>query len=486
MAQSRLDEIRSLRLQKLEHLKKLGINPYPAKYSHPHISISSARNNLNQSASVVGRLWRWREHGNVIFADIKDSSGQIQLLFQKKNLESAFSQLKLFDSGDFIGVTGPVIKTQAGEITIDVTYFEILSKSLRPLPDEWYGLKDTEERYRQRYVDLLINDQVKETFLIRSRIISLLRSALDQQGFIEVETPVLQPVYGGTVAKPFVTHHNALDTDFYLRISDELYLKRLIVGGLEKVYEISKDFRNEGVDRAHNPEFTMIEFYWSHADYEDLMKFTERLLSKIINNIHSSFKFTYQNSQLDFTPPWPRISYRDAILKYSGIDIYITDTEEKLREAINQKGIKIDLNGVVGFGGVMDSLYKHTTRPYLIGPLFLTDRPTEFVTLAKRHPENSRITSSFQLLIQGEEILTSYNELNDPIDQSLRWHESEKQAASGGEEHEMFDSDYIRALEYGMPPTAGWGMGIDRFVAIVTNQPSLKDTILFPTLRPEK
>ncbi len=485
MAQSRLEEIRQIRLEKLQKIKSLGIDPYPAKFSKAIISVAKARKTAG-TVAVAGRLWKMREHGNVIFADLKDESGQIQLLFQNKKLEENFDVLKLLDVGDFLGVEGEVITTQAGEITVDVNYFEILAKSLRPLPDDWFGLKDIEERYRQRYVDLLLSDPARQVFLTRTKIVTLLRQALDKEGFVEVETPVLQSIYGGAAAKPFTTHHKALDVDFYLRISDELFLKRLIVGGFDKVYEIGKDFRNEGVDRSHNPEFTMLEFYWAYVDYEDLMHFTEKLLSEVVKHIHGSYHFTYQGKTLDFTPPWPRVSYRDAILKHAGIDIDQENTEEKLKQAIKKIGTNLGGKKPIGFGDLMDTLYKITTRPHLTGPMFLTDRPTEFVTLAKRRPDDPNRTSSFQLLVAGEEVINAYNELNDPQDQAKRWRESEELGKKGHEEHEAFDDDYIRALEYGMPPTAGWGMGIDRFTALLTDQPSLKDTILFPTLRPEK
>lgn len=486
MANSRLEEIRKIRLEKLVRLRELGIDPYPAKYSKNFVTIASARESMDETMSVVGRIWAWREHGNVIFADLKDESGKIQLLFQKKQLGDKWEILKLLDMGDFLGVEGKVTTTSAGEITVDVASFELLTKSLRPLPDDWHGLKDVEERYRQRYVDLQVNEVARQVFLDRTRIVKFLRRYLDEHGFLEVETPVLQSIYGGTVAKPFSTHHNALDTDFFLRISDELYLKRLIVAGFDRVYEIAKDFRNEGMDHSHNPEFTMLEFYWAFADYEKLMTFTEHMLSELVKDIKGSYKFAYQGEEIDFTAPWPRISYRDAILKHAGIDINEANTEKKLLEEIKRNNIKLSLDGVLGWGNLMDTLYKKTTRPHLVGPIFLTDRPTEFVSLAKRKPEDGTKTASFQLLVRGEELLTAYNELNDSIDQAERWRQSEKWGEKGQDEHEEFDADYIRALEYGMPPTAGWGMGIDRFTSMLTDQPTLKDTILFPTLRPEK
>jgi len=317
-------------------------------------------------------------------------------------------------------------------------------------------------------------------------LIKALRHFLDEAGFIEVETPILQPIYGGAAAKPFITHHNVLDMDLYLRIADELYLKRLIVGGFEKVYEVGKDFRNEGIDKAHNPEFTQLEFYWAFADYDDLMEFTEEMLSTVIEEIMGTIKVKFEGEEIDFTPPWKRISYQEAILKQTKIDINKENTEEKLLKAIKREGISLDLEGAVGFGAVLDSLYKKTTRPNLKGPLFLTDRPTEFVSLAKRKEGDSSKTASFQLLIRGVELINAYNELNDPLDQAERWQESEKLGKKGLVEHEAFDEDYIRALEYGMPPTAGWGLGIDRLCCFLTNTPSLKEVILFPTLRPEK
>ena len=478
MGQSRLEEIRQIRTEKLQKLRDLGVDPYPAKFSKSRVDISRALGSLGKNVAVAGRVWRWREHGNVVFADLKDSSGQIQIMFNTQTLADKWPVIKLLDVGDFLGVAGKIVKTQAGEVTVDVSSFELLTKSLHPLPDDWHGLKDIEERYRQRYVDLLLNQPARQVFLTRTEIVKFLRRYLDEHGFIEVETPILQSIYGGASAKPFTTHHQALDTDFYLRISDELYLKRLVVGGFDKVYELGKDFRNEGMDRAHNPEFTMLEFYWAYADYQELMKFTETMLSQLVKELKIA-------TDIDFTPPWPRISYRDAILKHAGIDINQADTAAKLLKLIKRKNIKLNLEEV-GFGTLLDILYKQTTRPHLIGPLFLTDRPTEFVTLAKRLPHDPSKTASFQLLIKGEEVINAYNELNDPIDQADRWRESEKLAAKGQEEHEAFDADYIRALEYGMPPTAGWGMGIDRLTALLTGQSTLKDTILFPTLRPEK
>lgn len=480
-----IDELRKVRIDKLNALKKQGLDPYPADVSRSH-SVMDARGVKGNSVSIAGRIMSLRGHGKIMFGDVVDSSGKIQVVFKEDVLESDSQKLiPLMDIGDFVEVSGKVDTTQAGEISVFVAAFRIISKSVRPLPDQWHGLKDVEERYRQRYVDLVINPGVRELFITRTKVIKFLRAFLDKDGFFEVETPVLQPIYGGASAKPFITHHNALDVDLYLRISDELYLKRLIVGGFDKVYEISKDFRNEGIDRQHNPEFTMLEYYWAYANYSMLMEYTEKMISELVVSLQGSMKLTYQGEQLDFTPPWPRKTYRDIVKEFCGIDINEETTEQKLRDAIQKKHIQLDLTGVVGYGAILDALYKATARPHLVGPMFLTDRPTAFVALAKRLPNDLTKTASFQLLIAGKEVINAYNELNDPADQEARWRESEKLGEAGQDEHENVDADYIRALEYGMPPTAGWGMGIDRLVSILTDQSSLKEVILFPTLRPE-
>ncbi len=480
-----IDELRKVRLQKLETLKQKGIVPYPGTVKREH-SIKAARKLTGKHASIAGRLMGLRGHGKIIFADLRDETGDIQIVLKSDRLpKDSLAIVPFLDIGDFIAAQGEVGKTTAGEMSLFLDDFQLISKALRPLPGEWHGLKDIEERYRQRYVDLIVNPGSKDIFVTRAQIVSFLRNFLDREGFLEVETPVFQPIYGGASAKPFVTHHNALDVDLYLRISDELYLKRLIVGGFEKVYELSKDFRNEGIDRQHNPEFTMLEFYWAYADYEALMKYTEEMLSALVKKVKRSLKITYQGQVLDFTPPWPRKTYRDVLLEFTGVDINHADTEQKLVSEIEKRCITLDLNGVVGYGALLDTLYKATARPHLTGPMFLTERPTAFVTLAKRLPNDPAKTASFQLLVAGKELINAYNELNDPQDQAARWRESEKLGEKGQSEHEAFDADYIRALEYGMPPTAGWGLGIDRLTTILTDQENLKEVILFPTLRPE-
>lgn len=480
-----IDELIEVRKQKLQRLRQQGIDPFASNTSRSH-RVSDARVNEGAAVCVAGRIMSMRGHGKIIFFDLRDESGTIQVVAKADQLESKyFSLIQLLDVGDFIEVSGLVDKTNAGEISVFATKMLMLTKSLRPLPSEWHGLKDIEDRYRQRYVDLNVNEGVKNIFYTRAKVIKFLRKFLDGNGFIEVETPALQPLYGGASAKPFTTHHNALDVDMFLRISDELYLKRMIVGGFDKVYEIAKDFRNEGIDKQHNPEFTMLEYYWAYANYDDLMNFTERMFVEMLQEILGTLTITFQGTTIDFSSPWKRKTYRDVVLEYSGIDITVANTEEKLVQQIREKKINVDLTGCIGYGAILDTLYKVTARPYLTGPLFLTDRPTAFVTLAKRKIDDASTTSSFQLLIVGKEVINAYNELNDPIDQANRWRESEKLGERGQEEFEAFDHDYVRALEYGMPPTAGFGMGIDRLVSLLTDQPNIKDVILFPTLRPE-
>lgn len=465
-----IEEIIKNRKDKLQKLQELGLYGFPA---------------WDRDWKHVGRLTAIRGHGKLIFADLVNQSGKQQVSFRADKLDKLWEVVELLDMGDFVGVSGEDYVTTAGEPTVDVTDFAILTKSLRPLPSEWYGFKDVEERYRQRYVDLLVNEQTRKIFEIRSKVVSLLRQKLDQKGFLEVETPVLQPIYGGATAKPFITHHNQLDMDLFLRISDELYLKRLIVGGYEKVYEIGKVFRNEGVDRQHNPEFTMLEFYWAYTNYENLMDFTEELLSSIVKEVTGDYKIIYQGQEFNFAPKWKKITFRDLVLADSGIDIDTADTEEKLLAAIADKNLQIELNGVFGYGALCDALYKNLSRPKIVEPTFVLDYPSAMLPLAKKTSNDSRKAASFQLLVGGFELLKAYNELNDPIDQKSRWEEELSLAKKGLEEYQMLDEDYLRALEYGMPPTAGWGLGIDRFTAFLTDQHTIKDTIIFPTLRPE-
>jgi lysyl-tRNA synthetase, class II len=482
----KMNDLQKQRLDKLEKLKSLQINPYPQPNLKDKQSIAEAKEMLDKTVTVAGRVMSKRGQGKISFADLHDRTGKIQLFFEFTVLgEEKMNLSKLLDLGDIISATGVVFKTQAGEITIKVSSFQILTKNMKALPEKWHGLQDVEERYRQRYVDLIVNPEVKEVFLTRTKILTLMRRFLDDNGFIEVETPILQPVYGGASAKPFTTHHNFLDTDMYLRISDELYLKRLIVGGFEKVYEVSRDFRNEGVSRFHNPEFTQIEFYWAYVDYEVLMDFTEKLIEYVLQNVKGSTKITFQGTDLDFSPPIKKLTFSDAIFEKTQINIDEINSEEQFHQILKDKNLKLDLTGVVGLGALFDALYKEYVRPDLIQPTFITDYPASMIALAKRKEDNPDKIASFQLVACGAEMLKAYNELNDPKDQLDRWTEEETLAKKGAENTMQIDTDYIRALEYGMPPTAGWGMGIDRFAQFVTDQSTIKDVILFPAMKPE-
>lgn len=485
MAEQRLEDVRKNRLKKAEELRGAGVNPYPSKVNKDFIPALEARQKEGELVNVAGRIWGLRSHGNSTFADLKDETGKIQLFFQKDTLKGLYSLVKLLDIGDFIWASGKVFKTEAGELTIDVYELQLLTKSIRPLPSSWHGLKDVEERYRQRYVDLLLNEEVRHVFEKKSQVIKLLRDRLNKEGFIEARTPALQPIYGGASAMPFITRHNALDHDFYLRISDELYLKRLVVGGYDKVFEICTDFRNEGIDRWHNPEFTMCEFYWAYADYDDLMVLSENMLSDIIKEVTGSYEVTYGEMKINFAPPWNRLSYKDAFLEHFGIDIDGIQREGDLAKTVKDKFKNIDLSAAYDRASILDASYKAVIRDKLINPVFLIDHPYEMRPLAKRKDGDSSKVESMQLVAGGAELINAYSELNDPVDQRKRWEEEMRRAKKGVKEYQVVDEDYIRALEYGMPPTAGWGLGIDRFTALLTNQHSLKDVILFPTLRPE-
>jgi lysyl-tRNA synthetase class 2 len=480
---AQIDEIKKAKLEKLELIRKKGWNPYASKFDKKH-SVVYALEHEGERIITAGKLMSFREHGDITFADLRDSSGKIQLFFKKDELgDEAYENTKLLDVGDYVGVEGAVGRTQAGEISIFVSQFTLLTKSILPHPNEWYGLKDTETRYRKRYLDLIMNEDVKKIFETRSKVVHLLRNYMDNHGFLEVETPILQPLYGGASANPFKTHYNALDSEFYLRIAVELYLKRLVVGGFEKVYELGKDFRNEGFSRQHNPEFSMLEFYWAYADYNDLMKFTEEMLTHVIQEVKGNLKVQFEGKEFDFTAPWPRKQYSELFEEYLGFSLKDIDTEEKLKTLVEEK--KWLDEPVIGYGRMLDEVYKKHIRPQLHGPMFLIDHPVELKPLAKRREDDPSKSAGFQLLVSGMEFINAYNELNDPIDQKARWEEDMKVGARGGEDFQVVDEDYIEALSYGMPPTAGWGMGIDRLTAFLTDQHAIKDVILFPTMKPE-
>ncbi|UCC25388.1 MAG: lysine--tRNA ligase, partial [Gemmatimonadales bacterium] len=446
---------------------------------------------------VGGRIVAWRGHGKSAFAHLEDARGRIQLYFRKNVLgDEAFAELDLLDLGDWIGVEGPLFRTRTGEVTVQVDSWELLSKSLRPLPmgkvevdpdtgerTVYSGFADQESRYRQRYADLAVHPEVREVFRIRARVIAEMRRFLDDEGFLEVETPALQPLYGGAAARPFVTRHNALDRTMYLRIADELYLKRLIVGGFERVYEIAKDFRNEGLSRFHNPEFTMLEFYQAFADYEDMMELIERLLVHVVESVQGSRVVTFQGEEIRFERPFPRVVLLDALAEALGADPAAL-SEAELRDRAEALSIP-DLEGA-GRGKLYDKLFGELVQPGLVQPTFVVDYPVELSPLAKRHRNKEGLTERFELFVAGQEVANAFSELNDPVDQRQRFEGQARLRAGGDEEAHQIDEDYIRAMEYGMPPTGGLGMGVDRLVMLLTDQPSIRDVILFPVLRTEE
>lgn len=478
-----MEEIRQIRLAKLAKLRELGIDPYPAKYSKDHISISSARPQSGQTVSVAGRLWKFREHGNVVFADLRDSSGQIQLLFQKKHLADKFSLLKLLDMGDFLGVEGSVMTTQAGEITIDVSYFELLGKSLRPLPDEWHGLKDVEERFRKRYLDLLLNPEVKKRFDVRTVVIRETRNYLDSLGFFEVETPMFHPLYGGANARPFTTHMHALDTDFYLRIAFELYLKRLVVGGYDKVYEIGRDFRNEGLDHSHNPEFTMLEWYEAYADYHRVMDVTEGLFKHLAHRVHGSTTIQVGEHQVDIGVAWPRLTMSALIKDKLGLDVDTASRDDLLGYCRDNK---LEVLGGETAGQLIFDLFDKKISATLIQPTWVIDYPADVSPLSKPHRTKPGFVERFEGYIGGREICDGWSELTDPAVQRQRWEFDVSAARKDKAEAQSVDEDFLEAMEYGLPPLGGIGIGMDRLTMFFTNCWSIKEVILFPTLRPEK
>lgn len=487
---SRLDEEKQIRLSKLNTLKENNVNPFPARSVRTHSIISVLENTKKlldnqEEISIVGRVKSIRLHGKSSFLNIEDETGSIQLFIRQDMVgEDEYLIFKNnYDLGDFINVSGSLFTTKKGEDTLQVNKIKLLSKSLLPLPEKWHGLSDVEIRYRQRYLDLISNKEVVDTFKKRSKVIKTIREFMDNEGCLEVETPVLQPIPGGANARPFVTHHNALDTDFFLRIAPELYLKRLIVGGLEKVYEISRCFRNEGIDKNHNPEFTQIEFYAAYWDYKKMMSFTERLLEKIVLNIHGKLTFEYNNLEIDFTPPFKIITFYDAFLKYTNINLNNISNDDLFKEA---KKLKLDIKKNDNKAKIIDEIFKDIIRPNFINPTFVIDHPIELSPLAKKKEENEKYVERFQIVVAGSiELCNAFSELNDPIDQLERFKAQETMRESGDEEAQRIDQDYITALEHGMPPTAGIGIGIDRLTALLTNSSNLKEVILFPTLKPK-
>jgi lysyl-tRNA synthetase class 2 len=480
---ARISKIRADRLKKKEQLLGLGINPYPSSISlkGERTSVQNARESLGREVLVSGRIRAIRLHGGASFLDLEDFTASIQLLFQKNVLADKYSLVSLFDTGDFLAVKGEVIKTQAGEITIRVSDFQFLSKAIRPLPSVWYGLKDIEERYRKRYLDLLLNPEVKKRFLVRTKLVREIRNYLDSLGFQEVETPTLQPLYGGANAKPFKTHLNALDCDMYLRIADELYLKRLLVGGYEKVYEICKDFRNEGMDLTHNPEFTMIEYYEAYADYHRVMDVTEGLFKHLAKAIFGKMKIEVGEREIDISKKWPRVKMVDLIKEKLGFDV-LEESEEFLADYCRKN--QIELIGGEKKGQLIYTIFEHKVTDLLIDPVWVIDYPEAVSPLSKAKNDEPGWVERFEGYIGGKEICDGWSELNDPLIQRKRFETDVKAARKDREEAQQVDEDFLEAMEYGMPPIGGIGIGIDRLTMFFTNTWSIKEVILFPTMKP--
>ncbi|MBM4128745.1 MAG: lysine--tRNA ligase [Nitrospira sp.] len=487
-----INELIEQRLKKLEELRQLGIEPFGGPFDAEHHSSdllnqfeSATRETLEASpvsCSLAGRIAAMRDFGKAAFAHLQDVTGKIQIYFKKDILKEKHDLLKKLDIGDIIGLKGRLFRTRTNELTVEVEDFVFLSKSLRPLPEKWHGLRDIETRYRQRYVDLIANPEVRQTFEKRSAIIKAIRDFLESKGFIEVETPVMQPIPGGATAKPFKTHHVALGTDLYLRIAPELYLKRLLVGGYERVYEMSKNFRNEGISTKHNPEFTMLEFYVAYRDYHFLMSFTEELITYVAERTVGTLKIPYGDTIIDLTPPWPRIPMLEALLKKNVPEELFHD-KDKAKKWAEAKGVEIKED--LSHWKIVDEIFKEIVEPELVQPIFIIDYPLELSPLAKRKKDKPELVERFELFIASREIVNAFSELTDPIDQGERFMKQVEERMKGDEEAHWMDEDFVRALEYGMPPAAGEGVGIDRLVMLLTNSQSIRDVILFPQLKPE-
>ncbi|MFC1903587.1 lysine--tRNA ligase [Chloroflexota bacterium] len=492
---TRFERIIQQRQQKLEELRARGINPFPHRYHRSHTAQEAVAllkekkegATRQKEVNVAGRITAIRRMGKGTFADLRDGSGKIQLLFQDvdKYDDNQSQVFKSLDIGDIIGASGELFRTKTDEPTIGVKTFTLLAKSLQPLPEKWHGLSDVETRYRQRYLDLISNPETKETFKIRSQVIAAIREFLNQRGFIEVETPVLQPSAGGALARPFITHHQALDQDFYLRIALELHLKRLIIGGLDKVYELGRTFRNEGISTRHNPEFTMLESYEAYADYNDVMKMLEEMVSQVCKKVLGTIEVKFGDDIINLKPPWPRLSLREAVEKYSGVDFVKYPTADGLRERMRprMREAGLDVDPQKNWARLVDELIGTFVQPKLIQPVFLIDYPVSMSPLAKTKPGEERVVERFEAFIGGLEIANAFTELNDPQQQRERFEEQMAERQEESEEKWTIDEDFLLALEYGMPPTGGLGVGIDRLIMLLTHQPSIREVILFPQLR---
>jgi lysyl-tRNA synthetase class 2 len=482
------------RFKKLAELSAAGSPPYAGRYD---VTASAqgmidahgerSKEDLERekvTVSLAGRIVALRSFGKACFSHIQDGSGRIQLYLQKNTIgEDRFQVVKKLDVGDHIGVRGFLFRTKTGELTVDVEHLVLLSKSLRPLPEKWHGLTDVEIRYRQRYVDLIVNPEVRKVFVLRTRIVQAVRSFLNSRGFLEVETPMMQSIPGGATARPFKTHHNALNMDLYLRIAPELYLKRLLVGGFERVYEINRNFRNEGISTRHNPEFTMLEFYMAYADYRDLIEMTEQMISSVARDVLGTLTVTYEGHTIDLTPPWKRMTFLESI-RESGVPDNVMADADRARDYARQLGA--NLKGGEPLGKLLNEIFEAKVEPYLVQPTFITDYPTDISPLSKRREDDPDFVERFELFVAGREMANAFSELNDPVDQRQRFLSQVKEREAGDEEAHQMDEDFIRALEYGMPPAAGEGIGIDRLVMLLTGSASIRDVILFPQMKKEK
>jgi len=481
------NDLISVRLEKLKQLQREGIVPYGERFERTHFTtdIHKRFEELEgMEATVAGRILAVRGHGKASFVDLQDRQGRLQLYIRLDNVGQAdYDLFHKLDIGDIIGARGKVFRTRRGEVSLEVQHLTLLAKSLRPLPEKWHGLKDIDLRYRQRYLDLIVNPEARRVFINRARIIKAIRTFLDNRGFLEVETPTMHTIAGGAAARPFITHHNALDLELYLRIAMELHLKRLLVGGMEKVYELGRIFRNEGISTKHNPEFTMLELYQAYADYEVMMELLEEMLAFVSREALGKDTVTYQGVELDFTPPWPRLTMLAAIEKYTGVD-FTNLPSTAAREVAAGLGLEIEPG--LEWGKIINEVFESIVEPNLIQPTFILDYPVAVSPLAKRKKENPELTYRFEAFVAGWELANAFSELNDPLDQRRRFELQAAKRDAGDEEAHMMDEDFLRALEYGMPPAGGMGIGIDRLIMILTDSPSIRDVILFPTMRPRE